>query len=405
MKIVWLCNYSLAFFKNKIDVAFDSSAFHPTTWIFYMLEEIKRRSNVELHLITTSNILDKNYKFQENNITYHLIRRLPELPSLQLKVFNRLDRYIGLTQKIVNKKILKLVNEINPDIVNAHGTDTPYAALMNELDCPTIVWMQGMINQVINFENTSNMKKRLKFENDALTRQKHYITFPGEMEETILRFNPSAKFYNIYHPNPEYVFAMKNENYETDADIVFNGAIVKRKGVEDLLNAVSIVKNSLPAVKAKIIGYPGDRNYFLHLSKLIEEKGLLENVRFIGFLEKHEDVLREMKKSKILVLPTHVDTGPRSVAESITIGVPVISSNIDGLRNMITNNESGILVEVGDIESLANAITKLLNDAQLRDRLADNAFRFAQENYLPKNVIDKVLDTYKHVINEYHSQK
>lgn len=398
MKVLWLCNYSLKYLQHQLKIKIDNKSKHPIPWLYYLVQEISKIKDVELHILTLSSDLEKDYYIIEDGIHYHLIKERPfVIPTLKFGSISK--RKIHSVNIFWKKKVLKIIEEINPDVINIHGTEGNLQVLGNNFDIPTVVWMQGLMNFVTKYQESSKYKYWLENENKIITHQKHFITFPGEMEQFIKNHNPNAKFYNIYHPNPEYAFDMFNLDITKTSDIIYAAEIVKRKGIEDFIEVTKRLKSKLN-IKSKIIGFTGNEEYLKHIKELIKSEELENNIEFVGYVEEHSDVLMEIKKSKILLLPTYVDTGPRAVAESMTIGTPVISYNVDGLPEMIENNASGILVECGNIEKLTNAVEELLTNKKKVNKIIVNAFQIALEKYSPHKVVEQLLQLYSQILKE-----
>jgi glycosyltransferase involved in cell wall biosynthesis len=396
MKIAWLCSYPLFRFRDKIFLKGISSEIHPATWIYFLNRELGRDPNLDIHLITVTNQSEKDVIFKEGNTTYYVLTLgRKSWPNVLRRAVLEANRYSGF--RYSNAKAIRYIKKIKPDIVNAHGTEQ-YGSALNNLPFPRMLSMQGVMNYV--YKNEGDYFSRILKRNEirVFTKQCYFSTVPGNMEDIISHYNPRARFFHLWYPVSDFAFELKRKPIEINADVVFVGALVKRKGIDDLIAAIMIMKKKHPEIKVKIIG-PASSIQNRNMDDKIEKLGLRKNIQKIGFLNNHNDVLNEIKKSKIFVLPTHVDTGPRSVAEAQAMGVPVVSYNIDGLPNMIQNDRSGILVEKGDISGLAESIMNLLTDAAKRRILAENAYQFALENFSAASVAKKYLRAYKDIMD------
>ncbi len=398
MKVVWLCNYSLKYLSDSLKIDIDFSGKHPLPWLYHLVTEISKRRNIELHIITLNKEIDNDSHISENGVYYHLIKEKSIFVPIY-KAGRITKKKIQSANILWKNKVLRLINMIDPDIVNVHGTEGALQILGNEVNKPKILWMQGLMNMVIKQQESDKYKFWLENENEIIKHHNYFITFPGDMEGFIKKTNNNAHFFNIYHPNPQYAFDLFDYEITANADLVYVAEIVKRKGIEDFIEIVNILKPKLN-VSAKIIGFSGNSEYLGFIQNRINTLQLSENIRFVGYLHEHADVFMEIKKSKLLVLPTYVDTGPRTVAESMTVGTPVISYNIDGLPEMISNDFSGMLVDCGNVNELASITYDLLIDEKKRKYLSQNAYKTAVIKYSPAKVVDQLLSLYTHVVNE-----
>ena len=82
-----------------------------------------------------------------------------------------------------------------------------------------------------------------------------------------------------------------------------------------------------------------------------------------------------------------MDNLPTVIMEAMATGLPVVSTNISGIPEMVIENETGFLVRPGDVLAMANAIEKLINDRSLAQRLGDGGYDRAQRLFsIEKNV-------------------
>lgn len=398
MKVVWLCPYSLQYINDKLDVKVDSSKFHPATWLYYLNDEINKHHEIDLHIITLTSYVDKDYTLKENNTTYHIIKhRTPHFGKFVYQLYEHFSEKYN--RPLLKNKVIRLINKINPDLVNLHGTEHYYSIYVNKLKIPVLVWIQGVVNFVVKYDGSHYFDSKLLNENVIFERQKYFITVPGNMQDLISQKNINARFFNLYYPISHYAFDLYDKNVPKDNDIVFVGEIIKRKGIEDLIMAVKIIKSNFKSIKVKVIGTPR-QPYMNFVNQMIIDNDLAENINIVGMIPSHDDVMLEVKKSKVFMLPTYVDTGPRSVAESMAIGTPVISYNVDGLPGMIKNGANGILVEKGNINHLAESAISLLKDEQRMSIISAEANKSARENYYAPTIVNKLIGVYKNIILE-----
>lgn len=399
LKIVWLCPLPLndvADIHKFEGINLDNE--RPYPWTINLLEEFRKKDNVELHVITRSNIIKHNdIVFKDNNVKYYFLKR--SLPLLPRRFYNSYINYDVMTHYyFFVKKVQKIINSIAPHIINSIGTENEYSYILNGLGYPSLVTIGGFISSVINQYDTYLFKKRLNFEIDVFKKQKNFAIRNEFMKQTIAEHNNNANYYYYYFPLKSYIFDLHKNKPNQDFDFVFAANLAKDKGIEDLIIASSIIKERGINLKVKIIGFGVD-SYIDKIKKMIAEKNLNENVIFKGFLPNHADVFNEINSSKICVLPTYFDTSPGTVCEAMSLKVPVIAYNTDGLPYMIKNNINGVLVEKFNINKLADSMIELLNDPGKRNGLAEKAFEFAIENFWGPNVFKKVMDSYNSILN------
>lgn len=107
--------------------------------------------------------------------------------------------------------------------------------------------------------------------------------------------------------------------------------------------------------------------------------GLAGAVRFPGFLDM-EGKLREGDAADIFVNTSHVDNMPVAVVEAGALGLPVVSTRVGGIPDLLTDGETALLTPDADVESMVEAIRRLLRDADLTGRLSAAGRRLAERS-------------------------
>ena len=133
----------------------------------------------------------------------------------------------------------------------------------------------------------------------------------------------------------------------------------------------------------------GNGPEYKNLLNLVHELNL-RNVHFLGSLT--QDILaKHLRKSYALILPTITMEGhPKVIIEAFSSGVPCIATDVPGSREIIKNNENGIIVKRGDFNELAKAIMIIINNVSFRTQISKKAFIDSKE-YSIKSVMMKEI--------------
>jgi len=158
--------------------------------------------------------------------------------------------------------------------------------------------------------------------------------------------------------------------------IAYVGRLVRYKRVDDLLRALVDVKQVVPDVQLKIVGSGPDEQL---LRGLVPELGLEKQVEFLGFVQKHRDVLETMVRSRVLCLPSAVEGFGMAVIEAMACGTPVVASSLAPIREVTRGGQGGMLYECGNLVELAANLTTMLTDDAVRDRCVDEARALAAD--------------------------
>jgi glycosyltransferase involved in cell wall biosynthesis len=177
-----------------------------------------------------------------------------------------------------------------------------------------------------------------------------------------------------------------NEN-NTEKTIITACRLVHQKNLPMLIDAFSIFLETYPEYKLKIFGEGELRD---ELQTLVNKKGLTKKVLMPGF---SKNIHAEMANSNLFIISSNYEGVSNSMLEALAIGVPVISTDapIGGAKMFINDGVNGILIKVGDVEGLSNAMLRLISDKCLSISLSYEARKIRNE-LIPEKIV-------KHWIN------
>ncbi len=158
--------------------------------------------------------------------------------------------------------------------------------------------------------------------------------------------------------------------------VLFLGAFGKRKGTFDLIEAGARVAERRPNVVFEL----GGDQAVNELRALIDERGLHDNVRILGWI-RGEDKLDAFRRAHVFALPSYHEGLPIAVLEALAAGLPLVTTPVGGIPEVIENGVNGVLIEPGDVEALAAGLLRLLDDEDLRRRMAETNVRVAREDH------------------------
>ncbi len=180
-----------------------------------------------------------------------------------------------------------------------------------------------------------------------------------------------------------------------DKDILIGavGSLIKRKGIRDLIEATAIVaKRSEHPLKCMIIGKGQEKG---NLIEMVKRKNLDGRVIFTGF---QSDAISYINALDIFVLASKSEGLPRVILEAMLMERPVVASDVIGSSELVVNGETGFLFPVGRADMLAEAILKLVENAELRERMGKNGRNLVIENFSIDNYVAGVEDVFAGVL-------
>jgi glycosyltransferase involved in cell wall biosynthesis len=176
---------------------------------------------------------------------------------------------------------------------------------------------------------------------------------------TTMRNAAEARWISGYH-DPAGVQA----RHGFDRYYLFVGSLIDRKGPDILLRALTEV--GLPCI------FVGDGPMRASLERLASKAGISDRVVFTRALERRE-VRRYFDNAEALVLPSVSEGVPLVAMEALGAGTPVVASDLAGIASVVHHGENGLLVQPGDVASLARALRVLETDEDMRARLKRGA--------------------------------
>lgn len=193
---------------------------------------------------------------------------------------------------------------------------------------------------------------------------------------------------NPFRRSNKASISSKNQNNNS---ILYVGRLSSEKGLLTLLEAME----RIPHIQLNIVGNGPQRN---ELNNLIQQKNLT-NIKLLGGVW-GEQLLTIFQSSLMLVVPSEwYEPNPYVVLQAYDNHLPVIGSDIGGLPDMIINNKTGLLFQMGNSLELSEKIELLYNDSKLRRELGKKANDFLK-NFEPELFYEYHINLYQRILNE-----
>ena len=198
----------------------------------------------------------------------------------------------------------------------------------------------------------------------------------------------------------EIAIASRVKDRDWGAPIVlFSGRFVERKGIRELIEAISIVLAQAPAVRFVLAG--GHR----HCTGAQMESWLLpprlyphrEQITFTGWLTPPE-MAKWYRAADILVVPSWYEPFGMVILEGMLHGLAVAASAVGGPAEILDHGRTGVLFVPRDAAALAEAVLRLAKDPDDRVRIAEAGARDVRENWLWSRIVEKMRRVYKELV-------
>lgn len=392
IKIVWICSL------NPSEIVHSSNYFNQkktvilSPWIDLSIDYFKQRKYIELHIISIDKNLKRDIIFEDNNIIYHFFaNQIPILKKPMPFFFNFfIDFYF------IKQKIKKAIKNINPDIVDCHGTDQLFSAIINSIKIPTIITLSCFIMDFIKINKCWYNRLRFIIEKRVIKKQNNFGIRANFMKDNILKYNPNAQFFWYNYPIKKPI--VSTTEIQKKYDIAFFARLEKNKGIEDFIEIVYKLKKDFKEIKAIVIGGSANKDYFEYLKQQAKEKDVYNNIEFTGFIPSINDVYEKLASAKLYLLPTYFDMIPGSLIEAMYLKIPSISYNVGGISDLNVLRQSIILIEPFDLEQMFIKCSLLLNNPELASELGISGYKTVNEMYYMNNPINEMINAYYKIL-------
>jgi glycosyltransferase involved in cell wall biosynthesis len=207
---------------------------------------------------------------------------------------------------------------------------------------------------------------------------------------------PAARIVQI--PNGIEVGTMpvlSDRDLHRPARVVFLGRLHEQKGVDVLLRAVAWIREHRPEANLRY-DVVGDGPLWDELLALAGDLGVASDVRFLGH---RHDVAPFLHGADAFVLPSRAEGLSNALLEAMAVGLPVIASNVPGNTDVVEHEANGLLVEVDDPASLAAALLRIVDEADLRKRLGREARHTVESRFSIEQVGERYANLYRELVS------
>jgi len=339
---------------------------------------------------------------------------------------NKIKEKLNWNLRIQNLKraMKKIVDEVNPDLIQVFGTEWPYGLVANITEKPVVIHIMGALVQYSNalyapgfssndlMRNISflNFWKRIKF-----ARSQKLFSWQVDCEKEVWKV---VKYYmgrtewdknlsSIMHSNSIYFHveeALRPEimleglvwsaPQNSKIQLVSTGCSSFWKGPDMMLRTAKILKDCQFDFEWIVAGRmrPDIKDC---VEKKIGTTFEDNNIKLIGFT-KPSDLRKILCRSTLYVHTAYVENSPNSICEAQVLGVPVVSTNVGGISTLLGND--GILVPANDPWQMAYAIIELSLDKDKMENFSKNGRSKALARHSTVNIKSQLLHCYNEIL-------
>jgi glycosyltransferase involved in cell wall biosynthesis len=308
-------------------------------------------------------------------------------------------------------------HKMHYDLVHAHFFMSALVAsiIKHRLSIPYVVTFHalGLVRQVHQKEQDKFPRERFDIERFIVKDADRIIAeCPQDKQDLVNLYNADPRRINVVpcgysirelHP-VEKSKARALLGLAPDAKIVMHiGRMVARKGVDNIIHAFGLMKNRIPGLQLVIVGGESDvpdaasTPEIGRLRQLAQAYQLEDKIHFAG--RKSRKMLKYYYSAAdvFITTPWYEPFGITPL-EAMACGIPVIGSNVGGIKYSVKHGSTGLLVPPKDPHALAANIVALLSDEALREKMCKNALKRVNSHFTWSKVADDLVPVYQKVV-------
>lgn len=352
-----------------------------------LVEALAARSDVEPHVLTFDRGAGTLASAKRGGATVDF------LPTSAR--FNNLTLYRG------DRKALRTAfDALQPDVV--HGQDAigyGFATLKAARELPVVLSVHGIVREELKHlprfvDRVRTGTLRVAVERYCV-RHASYLVQPTPYAEEYFGSEIRGRIVDVGNPIGDQFF--ETEPCPEPLRLLYVGAVMQRKRLLDLIEALGRARSSLPGLELRVAGAVTDAPYGRAVAARVEALGLRDAVTMLGG-QSPDEVLEEYRRAALLVLPSGQETSPMVIGEAMAMGLPVVATRTGGVPYLVDQDRTGWIADVGDVEGIAGGIVRILGDEGRHAAFAAAARAEAAERFRAAAVAERVVAVYRQAI-------
>jgi glycosyltransferase involved in cell wall biosynthesis len=319
------------------------------------------------------------------------------------EMFHRDD--LALNVDALEKQLSKLIRTLKPDLIHAHSPYVVFNRVLKKIrensgfrEIPTLATIHGRPKPLIlpsgerttdydAFVDACPFDLILAVSNNVAEALKRYLDMRGEtvpVRTLYLGVNLS-----VFYPEPDV---------SKRWDLAFLGRLEPMKAVDLFPEMLSLLKPDFPTLRFLMTGEGSLKNQILDEFAKEKVSGMVD---YLGVVQT-DQVPKLINQSRVFIYPSREEPFGLSILEAMACGVPVVTTNVFGPSEIITNNVDGLVVPPENVRELVNAVGSLLTSENLQTEIGRNARQTVENRFDIKLHYEQLIQSYNQLISEKH---
>ena len=383
------------------------------------------QNEVELHIAFYYPKRDNPFKYQ-STLYYPISKGNWKLKAI-LGIF-----WGGNVQKEEQDKYIKIIEEINPDIIHIHGTENAYGCIIPKIKKPIVVSIQGCMTVYHHkFLSAFSLRElilssfyrgkgiRQFIRNKSYRRSYREFGTLAEREQLYLKeaqyiigrtawdrritsiLAPSSNYYHGDELLRNSFYSMQWQRPDNETFIIHSTTSNSPyKGFETICESLYILREIKSLnVMWQVAGLDEYDTIVRITKKKLKERFPRNGIIYLGSLDEKQ-LVDSLCRASVYVSPSHIENSPNSLCEAMLIGIPCIATFAGGTASILVDRAEGILIQDGDPWSMAWAILEIYSNPKIAQVYGKNAREKALIRHNSSRVVRCYLDIYKDIIRK-----
>lgn len=292
--------------------------------------------------------------------------------------------------------IAHLLNKLEIDILHVHHLNF-YLHIQPALRFSKV---KGVLFTEHSYRQLKNNPKRQGLLKKAISEVGLFTVISHKMKKDLAQYAPDPDSIQvIYNGVDTHRFSptracSRPQIVPQDSKVIVKvGRLVEEKDHQTLFAAFKNVSTKIPDVSLILVG---DGPLKDELKKLAEDLGILPQIQFAGT---QSDIVPFLKHADLFVLSSQSEGLPMVILEAMASELPIISTDVGGISELIINRKTGLTVPPKSTEALTHSIIQLLTQRDFAKELASNARKTVLEHYSQEAITRQYMDKYLEILN------
>lgn len=411
MKVLWFSNSSAAANSNILKGT--------GGWMVALDRAIQDK--VELHV--AYNYPHNQSPFKNAKTTYYPVF------SGNIVLESLKKRWIPNYQKKLLNDYLRIIDEIQPDVIHIHGSENTFHQIVGKTDIPIVLSIQGnptvYVQKYYSGFHGAYLHKRIGKLNlksiifgrhsfkDGLKGLEWLSNVEREDFPHILyiigRTDWDRRITRVLAPNSRYFVvneALRDAFYDNEwkMDAPKEKLVIHTtngnnyyKGFETLCHALNLLNNIGLDVEWRVAGVSENSEINKITKKFLGKNYPKKGLKLMGSLDE-KGLVDSLMTSHLYVMPSHIENSPNNLCEAMLLGLPCITTLAGGSDSILINKKEGLVIQDGDPWSMAGAIIELKNDWNQALQYGQEARKHALIRHNKETIVSSLIRTYKEII-------